>query len=610
MPQYCAQCNSTCDEKAKYCSNCGEMLSSGTASPLLDNRYELVDTVNTSRTGCIYKARDIRLGTTVAIKKALSAQASEVDEAIAGQRFWEEARLLSTFQHDGLPRITNFFVGRDLSSSKTAHYLVMDFIEGRTLEKVIQARGGTPYTGEETEALLGFFRQVLSILAYLHSRTPPFIFGHLKPSHIMVRETRIFLVDFAIGRIFAPDRTKAIDGMQGFVAPEQWKGITGPESDLYSLGAIMYSLLTGINPADPEEPPLTTETVAGLCPGLPGYLMEILAAMQERDREKRPPSAAAILKKLQDSIIRPVAVTTRNDEHTADASPPTPAEMLSAIRYRNFEVMERYISCGGDMNIITHRGSTLLHAATEKGDPETLELLLKGPVDINYKGKIGWTALHLATITGAVKKGKILIDHQADVNAVNDEGVTPLHRAIHWGHEEFIRFLIGSGANLDMQDKSGMTALHHAVMKRKAHLVKILIANGANMNLADRTGSTPLHIGAADDNQEVMKLLVLSGADVNVKNGATHTPLHMIAQRGYGVVADLLIAKGADINAKDSKGQTPLHLAAQADFSMVTFLLSNGADFKVRDNKGITPLQVAISKNRRENVSVLRKYGA
>ncbi|MDQ7825857.1 MAG: ankyrin repeat domain-containing protein [Candidatus Eremiobacteraeota bacterium] len=621
MPKFCPQCGSAVEDKARFCMQCGERLAAESASLLLDNRYEILATVKSGGMGCLYKARDIRLNNVVAVKQMKSAFTSEDDDAYAEGRFWEEARLLSTLHHGGLPKVIDFFCGKDPSTARPARYLVMTFIEGKDLEALRAERGQAPFPVEE---VLDYFRQILSILNYLHTQCPPIVYRDMKLSNIMLSEKRIFLVDFGIARLFVPEKgggTQA--GTPGFAAPEQYKGFAEPRSDLYALGTVLYSLLTGLDPGgDPTKAPHACEKVRALNAAVPAYLEEIIGEMMEYECEKRPPSAAAIIKRLNDTLAPPAAPAPPAASAAPSApparvmarepvEPPPPlADVLNAIRYRDMATIKKYINGGGDMNALSYRGLTPLHFATEKGIPEAVELLLKGGCDINHTGKVGWTSLHLTAITGDVVIAKILLANGANINAMNEEGVTPLHRAVHWGHEEFLRYLVGERADLNSADKYGVTPLIYAVIKKRVHMVKILVANGADMNCLDKSGSNALHLAAANDDHEIMKLLILGGADVNIKNSLGQAALHILAQQSYGIVADLLIAKGAEVNAKDGKGQTPLHWASQTDFSMVSFLLSHGAEVNAKDQRGTTPLQKAIAAGRRENVAILRKYGA
>ncbi len=136
----------------------------------------------------------------VAIKEMSqdSLAPSELQEALDG--FVQEAELLMGLRHKGLPRVSGHF------SEGSRHYLVMEYIEGKTLEQRQTAAGGK---GLPERDVLAWADQICDVLTYLHNRRPPIIFRDLKPANIMVTASgRIKLIDFGIARVFVPGRTR------------------------------------------------------------------------------------------------------------------------------------------------------------------------------------------------------------------------------------------------------------------------------------------------------------------------------------------------------------------------------------------------------------------
>ena len=163
----------------------------------------------------------------------------------ATEAFNREMMLLSGLKHPNLPRIYSHF------SDAECWYLVMDFIEGITLEKHLETvpNGRLP-VGEVLE--IGLL--LCSVLEYLHTRQPPIIFRDLKPANVMMTVTgHIYLIDFGIARHFKPGQNKDTTalGSSGYAAPEQYgKAQTTQRADIYSLGVTLHQLLTGDDPAD------------------------------------------------------------------------------------------------------------------------------------------------------------------------------------------------------------------------------------------------------------------------------------------------------------------------------------------------------------------------
>jgi serine/threonine-protein kinase len=156
--------------------------------------------------------------------------------------FLQEAQILGRLDHVNLPRVVDFF------SETDRHYLVMDFIEGETLERLLGERS-TPFSEAD---VLGWAGQLCDVLAYLHSQNPLVIFRDLKPGNIMLaRDGRLKLIDFGIARLFKPGKSTDTHrlGTPGYAPPEQYgQGQTDARSDIYALGVTLYELLTRYDP--------------------------------------------------------------------------------------------------------------------------------------------------------------------------------------------------------------------------------------------------------------------------------------------------------------------------------------------------------------------------
>ncbi len=207
---------------------------------LLANRYRIVRPVGQGGFGAVYRAWDTALGVPVAVKENLDTSAE------AQRQFEQEARLLAPLRHPNLPRVgDHFFIPNQ------GQYLVMDFVEGQSLDALLIERGG-PLA--EAEAL-GWIGQVCDALEYLHTRTPPIIHRDVKPQNIIVAaDGRAVLVDFGISKAYDPTLTTTRGARAvtpGYSPPEQYgMGKTDARSDVYALGATLYTLLTGAPPPE------------------------------------------------------------------------------------------------------------------------------------------------------------------------------------------------------------------------------------------------------------------------------------------------------------------------------------------------------------------------
>ena len=273
--QTCQYCHTENRDDATYCNHCGGALTAGAAGafaapppqqnshatgrlPLqshLRARYLILELVGQGGMAAVYRATNLRTKATVAIKEMSQdgLTPTELRESLQSFRF--EAETLQRLRHPNLPRVYESF------SENSRHYLVMDYIDGTTLEQHQQAAGNGPLPEAE---VLRWAEQIASVLGYLHSQRPPIIFRDLKPSNIMLTSAgQIKLIDFGIARVFAPGRSRdtQVLGTPGFAPPEQYgKAQTDARADVYSFGCTLYQLLSGYDPGSTPFylPPLDT----------------------------------------------------------------------------------------------------------------------------------------------------------------------------------------------------------------------------------------------------------------------------------------------------------------------------------------------------------------
>src|SRR5579885_1346126 len=205
---------------------------------LLRKRYVIVRTIGHGGMAAVYEARDTRRGTSCAIKEMSLSTVPANERPQAIQNFLAEARILSRLNHPNLPAFTDFF------TEGTRHFLVMEFIDGSTLENLLEANHG-PFSERR---VLGWARQLCDVLEYLHSQQPPVIFRDMKPGNIMLtRSGRIKLIDFGIARLFRASSSQDTQllGTPGFAPPEQYGSAqTDVRSDIYSLAMTLFQLMT------------------------------------------------------------------------------------------------------------------------------------------------------------------------------------------------------------------------------------------------------------------------------------------------------------------------------------------------------------------------------
>lgn len=210
---------------------------------LNNNRYRIEQQIGKGGFGAVYRALDTVLKQPCAVKE-------NIDTSPEAQRQFErEALLLARLRHSNLPRvIDHFFIPNQ------GQYLVMDFVDGQNLAQILAQRGG-PLTEQEA---LGWIGQIGQALNYLHQQQPPIIHRDIKPQNIIVTPNwQAILVDFGISKVYDVKLATALSVRAltpGFAPPEQY-GLsrTDARSDVYALGATLYTLLTNQYPPDGLE---------------------------------------------------------------------------------------------------------------------------------------------------------------------------------------------------------------------------------------------------------------------------------------------------------------------------------------------------------------------
>jgi tRNA A-37 threonylcarbamoyl transferase component Bud32 len=256
---------------------------------LLGGRYRIRAIVGRGGMGSVYKAEDTRLDKMVAVKEMLERADTDDEQASAVRQFEREAKLLAQLSHPNLPKVTDYFVDQD------KWYLIMEFVEGRTLEQVVQEAGGPLPLLE----VLDWGVQLSDVLAYLHGQDPPIVFRDMKPANIMLQSDGIVkLIDFGIARRFQEGAAKdtLLYGSPGYSPPEQYgRRQTDARSDIYSLGATLHHLITG---HDPSPTPFKFALASTYVPGIPPELDIFLQRCTEMDGDKRWSSAQMALETL------------------------------------------------------------------------------------------------------------------------------------------------------------------------------------------------------------------------------------------------------------------------------------------------------------------------
>lgn len=269
---------------------------------MLKGRYRIMGRVGQGGFGSVYKAEDTQQRRYVAVKEIDLSKLKPQEIIEATDAFNREVAALSQLQHPNLPVMHDHFTDPD------HWYLIMDFIEGNTLERYLeQAASGTGSPrGIQMQDVLPIGIQLCTVLGYMHKHTPPIIFRDLKPSNVMLAPGQhVYLIDFGIARQFKPGQARdtIAFGSPGYAAPEQYgKAQTTPRSDVYSLGAILHQMLTGVDPADAS---FRFISIRSYHSSLPPELDALIMQMTDMEPYNRPAGMQRVKEELEHFLKYP-----------------------------------------------------------------------------------------------------------------------------------------------------------------------------------------------------------------------------------------------------------------------------------------------------------------
>lgn len=346
---FCTRCGTANRAQSAFCYACGQPLQnmtpalqssstgnsgsggyhghSGQLAPryLLKQRYRIIARLGNGGFGAVYKAGDEQFGNRpVAVKEMNRGGLTPLEIAGAADAFKREALLLAKLKHPSLPGIYDHF------TEAGRWYLVMDYIEGETLEARFDRMGRM-----RVEEVLQIGMQLCEVLGYLHNCQPPVIFRDLKPANIIVSpHGRIYLIDFGLARLFDPAQSKNSSpfGSPGYAAPEQYESPqTTVRADIYSLGATLHQLLTGAYP--PLRPfefvPIRFPPMSPLA-GLGDLIMRML----EMNPDRRPENMLAVARELR-RIATQLREASRNAAQQTNKQPSVQLAPGSSFTPRN-----------------------------------------------------------------------------------------------------------------------------------------------------------------------------------------------------------------------------------------------------------------------------------
>lgn len=206
---------------------------------VIDDKYEILKLIGEGGMSKVYLAMDKRLNKSWAVKE-IEKKAKDRNNEIVVQSAIAEANMIKQLDNPAIVRIV------DIIDNGNVIYIIEDFVEGETLEALLEADGAQP-----EELVVDWAKQLCEAFDYLHTRTPPIIYRDMKPANVMLTpEGKLRVIDFGIAREYKEHNLKDTTslGTRGYAPPEQFGGKTDARSDIYSLGVTMFQLVTGRDP--------------------------------------------------------------------------------------------------------------------------------------------------------------------------------------------------------------------------------------------------------------------------------------------------------------------------------------------------------------------------
>ena len=246
------------------------------------SRYKFIQPIGQGGMGTVFLAEDRKDGNATRVVKQLIHRSTgdEFERRESVRLFMREAEILQTLDHDGIVKVYDHHASED-----GKYFLVMEFVPGRNLEMIVNTNGPL-----NNDLVTRIAIQCCDVLEYLHAQKDPIIYRDLKPSNLMLTpDGRIVFIDFGIARQLMPKEAATRVVTAGYSPPEQYFGRQDTRSDIYSLGATLGHLLTGVRPK-----PLTQCNPAVHNPMVLPGLNSLILRMTAHEVDDRPVNARAV----------------------------------------------------------------------------------------------------------------------------------------------------------------------------------------------------------------------------------------------------------------------------------------------------------------------------
>jgi serine/threonine protein kinase len=595
---------------------------------IIAERYQLAELLGSGGSGSTYRANRISDGAEVAIKILSLRHLNDWKQL---ELFEREAKVLSQLSHPQIPQYLEYF--HVDTPSNRAFYIVQQLAPGQPLTEWVK----NGWHGTEAE-VRDIASQLLAILQYLHQQSPPLIHRDIKPHNIIRHnDGQVFLVDFgAVQNVYHNTLMKGstVAGTYGYMAPEQFRGMAVPSSDLYGLGATLLYLLTHRSPADLPQERLKIGFRGHV--NITNHFADWLEMILEPDTADRFGSAGAALEALRKEqrfrvqsgakvgfpwrgavaalavsmFALPLSYQYRYAFLTLVGL--QPRDLCTAIEKNDLVPLNEYLNHGGSVNanvtiyesrLDGYSNGSLLHCAIEHDQFDIAKNLLQRGANPNEINNQWSTPLHQVVN----RYRHVQTDQEAaDLTFLLDKA--PTYKCPEKKISKFLNLLIEHKANLDTKNNRGESPLSVAVKTHNMQAVSDLLRLGANPHTTDHNNSNLWHVLAQHSypHQEDRK-------PFDKYYGSKHSPYAggYSEEKSYSGQAVLEIAQEltdakVDLNAFNNNGDVPLHTALMTR-NKILFeeLLNQSKQFDARNYQGKTLLIRAVENKQADFVKLL-----
>ena len=217
---------------------------------VIDGKYEILKQIGKGGMSVVYLAMDLRLNKQWAVK-VIERKGIGKNNEIVLNKVPDDTELMKRLDHPAIPRIVDIIDKEE----DPQIYIVMDYVEGESLDKILDE-----YGAQSQDLVIDWAKQICDTLGYLHSQKPPIIYRDMKPANIMLKpEGNLKIIDFGISREYKEQNLAdtTVLGTKGYAPPEQFGSRqTDARSDIYALGMTMHHLVTGVDPRKQDYVPI------------------------------------------------------------------------------------------------------------------------------------------------------------------------------------------------------------------------------------------------------------------------------------------------------------------------------------------------------------------